>query len=113
VIIGIAATARAACQVQVVYYVATTDDATGEFIGGHWQLGWEDVPCDSGGGGGYFDGGGYTGGGPGGGGDPLYPQNLTDLKNLYQSVCGENVDYSRFLNASDYAYTQMPFPWEA
>lgn len=109
-----ARTASAACQMQVVYYVEATDDGTGEVIGGHWQFGWEDVPCD-GGGGGYYDGGGSTGGGSTGGGGwtPTYPQNLTDLKNLYQTTCGEDIPYGSFLDQSDYDYTQMPFPWSS
>jgi hypothetical protein len=100
-----------ACQVLVSHYVSAYDDGTGEFIGGHWQLGWEDVPCDYGGGGSPPAGGG----GSGGGGlptQPLYPQNLIDLKNLYSTQCGENIEYGRFLDQSDYNYAWMPFPWD-
>src|ERR1041385_8984218 len=106
-----ARTASAQCQVQVVYYVEATDDSTGEVIGGHWQMGWEDTSCD--GGGGYYDGGGSTGGGTTGGGGVTYPQVLTDQKNLYQTECGEDIPYANFLDQSAYNSKGMPFPWSS
>src|SRR5437764_14290444 len=85
---------HAACTTYTEYYYVTVDWPDGSQTG-HWQTGDSYDVCYSDGGGGYYGGGGPSGTGSSG-------SQLSSIKNMYQTTCGDALTDADFLDENAY-----------
>ncbi|HEY2325269.1 MAG TPA: hypothetical protein VGJ82_20595 [Thermoanaerobaculia bacterium] len=94
---------HASCTEYTEYYYVTVDWSDGSQTG-HWQTGDTYEVCDDGGSGGYYSGGGGTG---------TSGSQLSSLKNMYQTTCGDALTDGDFLDETAYNQSGMQnyFSW--